>query len=431
MQDLFVRLLAATFTVKPLVFAQDTQELPNSELALQNPRTSRIMVAGLNPDDVVSIVASVLPNITKILLDTDRMATATTTISTHILSPTLRARTYPFNITQSVLDILKVMSRIPECSKAWRKDVSEAFNDARFFAIDSQNFVEAGWMPVLRQWALSDKERVPELLSRLSAPASAGIVFGVGATSARLEADRKTQLNLRRTALLMLSADDDAFTINIGTIQDKLSDLINATVTTSPSSTTRAEVYMVLRALLLKNASIHLASLWPIINTELSDVLSSLEPSNGIDMYNISSILQAAKLLDLLSTIAPDDFQLREWLFITDTIDAVYRPAGWKPFALVDELAESLDKRAGTPQIATIQPAEVQIDHEKGFRRPLLRENEGATLSKAEMVDQVLRPFLRQLSIHSFESTYRMEVADLQACREDLLHDIFDDRTLV
>ena len=350
------------------------------------------------------------------------------TISTQVLTPTFRWKTFPRNITVSLLDILKKMARIPEASRIWRKDVAEAFNDARFFNKDSLDLVWDGWMPILRQWALLDKDRMPELLSRVSSPTSAGIMFGVGASSVRLEADRKTQLNLRRIATLILSADNDMFIVNLSSLQEKLVDLMTATAASSPSSITRSEVYMVLRALILKTSTVHLASFWPVVNAELYEALSSLYPTETHDTYNTSCVLQAAKLLDTLLTIAPDDFQLREWLFVTDTIDAVYRPSDWQPVALVDGLAETLDSRAGAPH-SGINP--LASAAQQGLRKPLLTSAVVGDVPMENMVDRVLRPFLRQLSINAFESTYRMEAPDRQACCDDLLHDLFDESTLV
>ena len=377
-------------------------------------------------DDIVSITASILPNISKILIDTDRIVAATTTISTQILAPTLRWKSFPRNVTRSTLDILKTMSRVPDASKIWRKDIAEIFNDSRFFCISSLNLVQQGWMPILRQWVLLDKDRMAEILSRISAPASAGIMFGVGASSARLEADRKAQLNLRRLALLILSADHDTFIVNLGPLQEKLVELMTATVASSPSSSTRAEIYMVFRSLVQKVTPIHLASLWPIISTELHEALSSLNPLHANVKYTVTSILQAAKLLDTLLLIAPDDFQLREWLFVTDTIDAVYRPPDWRPTALVDELAESLDAKAGTPQSAT-----AAASHSQQGRQHLLTWKAVHDVPQEDLVDRVLRPFLRHLSITAFESTYQMEAVDLEECAKDLLQDLFDETTLV
>jgi len=427
-----VRLLAATFTIKPLSFSQDS--LPShDEHSSDRPTASDSTSRKIASKDIVAITASVLPNFSRVLVDTDRIVAAMTTISAQILTPTLRWKWFPQNATSHTLEILKVMSRIPEASKIWRKDVGDEFNDPRFFATKSFDLIESGWMPVLRQYALLDKDRMPDLLARIAAPASAGIVFGVGATSARLEADRRTQLNLRRIALLILSADDDTFVVNMNGIQEKLAELMNATVASSPSSTTRTEVYMVLRALILKNAPVHLASLWPIVNGELHNALSSLRPEGTSDTYNVVSVLQAAKCLDTLLTISPDDFQLREWLYITDTIDAVYRPSNWMPVALIDGLAESLDKTASVsrnPSVSHNANTHL-VDSQKGIRKPLLRWQFIQDVPTDGLVDQVLRPFLRQLSIHAFESTYQMETGDRKACCLELLHDLYDDGTLV
>jgi len=356
------------------------------------------------------------------------MAAACSTISTQILVPTLRSKGFPHNVTNSTLEILYFMSRVPEALKVWRKDVGEAFNDPRFFSSSSLPLAHEGWIPVLRQWALLDKDRMPDLLSRISSPTSAGIMFGVGASSARLEADRKTQLNLRRLALLVIVGADDSFVGNLNVIQEKLSELMSATATSSPSSAVRAEIYMLLRALLLKTSSVNLVPFWPTINSELYEAVSSLFPGQQRDNHSLNSVLQACKLLDTLLVLGPDDFQLQEWIYITDTIDAVYRPSNWEPVALVDELVEALDTHAGMHQ--TTPTPTVSGMTQTGTRRPLLGPDMIRGVPTADILDRVLRPFFRQLSITAFESIYSMEVPDPKACHDNLLADIFDDSTI-
>jgi hypothetical protein len=200
-------------------------------------------------EDVVGILASIAPNLSKVLVESDRILTAASTISTGVIGPTIRSKSFPENVSKSTLALLYQITRLPNTQKSWKKDVGDAFNDPRFFS-NPHALLESGWIPLLRQWALSDKERMPELLSRLTPPTTAGIVFGVGATSARLEADRKTQLNLRRIATLVLAAANDTFVTELKGLEEKIVELLSATTTSSPSSTTRAEIYMVLRALL-------------------------------------------------------------------------------------------------------------------------------------------------------------------------------------
>lgn len=385
----------------------------------------------------MAILASVVPNLPKILLEPDRVLSAAATISTNVIGPTFRSKTFPDSVSSSTLKLLHELSRLPNNQKAWKKDVSDAFNDSKFFAMNLA-LVQNDWLPLLRQWALTDKERIPEIVGRISAPTTAGIVFGVGATSARLEADRKTQLNLRRVATLILASAEDAFVTDIPAIFDKVVELFGATSTSSPSSTTRAEVYMVIRALVLKVSPIHLARLWPVVNAEIHSAISSIvapDHSTASEVYVNAAILQACKLLDLLICVAPDDFQLHEWLFVTDTIEAVYRSSTYQPVALVDEISEELGATtiAGHDD-ATIM-AQMATNHNGARRLPLLGaggiSDDVGFERKDELVAKVLRPFFGQLSIFAFESTYAMGALDRDACVEALLRDVFDDRSMV
>ncbi|KAK2022400.1 hypothetical protein LX32DRAFT_194849 [Colletotrichum zoysiae] len=435
--DLFLRLLTAIFTTKPMTFA----DAPSYEKSEKNRdgvrRTTTLSLATVldRAEDVVAILASIVPNLPKILVETDRVLSAAGTISTNVINPAFRAKAFPDTVSKNTLVLLQELSRLPNNQKTWKKDVGDAFNDARFFS-SSIDLVRSDWLPLLRQWTISDKERMPELLSRMTPPTTAGIVFGVGATSARLEADRKTQLNLRRTATLVLASNEDAFVTELPTILDKVVELLGATATSSPSSTTRAEIYMLIRALVLKTSAIHLAMMWPVINAELHAAISSVvaaDHSTASDTYNNISVLQACKLLDLLICVAPDDFQLHEWLFVTDTIEAVYRSTSYQPVALVDELAEELGTMGVSSSLGSISASHLATSNSS--RRPLLGvggiNDEISIDRKDELVGKILRPFFGQLSIFAFESTYAMAPLDREFCIQGLLKDLFDERSVV
>lgn len=398
------------------------------------------------PDDVVLVLASIVPNLPVILLESDRVLSAAVTLSSNVIGPALRSRAFPDTVSPNVMRLLRELSRLQNNQKTWRRDVGEAFNDGRFFGTRPELVLDE-WFPLLRQWALSDKEKMAEIVGRISAPTTAGIVFGVGATSARLEADRKAQLNLRRIATLVLASAQDAFVTDLAVIFDKLVELLEATPTSSPSSTTRADVFLVVRALVLKTSPVHLAMLWPVVNAEVHAALSSVaapEHSAVADAYANTAVLQACKLLDVLVCVAPDDFQLHEWLFITDTIDAVYRSSAYRPVALVDELADKIGiaaaaaAAASPPMASHEEAAAAAAATGTGLRRPLLLGPSGGagndaavTERRDELVAKVLRPFFGQLSIFAFETTYAMGALDGDACVRDLLGDVFDERTVV
>ncbi|KAI8635354.1 putative regulator of reproduction dopa [Xylariaceae sp. FL1651] len=427
--DIFLRLLTALFTTRPASFT-DTLSNSHSEVAQQNRSPSD------RADDVVGILSRIVPNLPKILVESDRVLTAAQAISTNMIGPSIRSKGFPDSITKTTLTLLRELTRLPSNQKTWKKDVGDAFNDPRFFH-SSATLVQHDWLPLLKLWTVTDKDRMTEILNRISSPTTAGIVFGVGATSARLEADRKTQLNLRRIAALVLACGMDSFVTDLPAILEHIVGLLAATATSSPSSTTRADIYMVIRALVLRTSAVHLAPLWPIVNTELHAAISSVvapDSSPSADTYNNVSILHACKLLDVLITVAPDDFQLHEWLFITDTIDAIYRSASYQPIALVDELSEEL----GNTSLNSALPAEaaaMTAAGGPGQRRPLLGPggiNDELTIDRRdELIVKILRPFFGQLSIYAFESTYAMGALDVEGCVLNLLKDLFDERSIV
>lgn len=363
--------------------------------------------------DVVAILTSIAPKLPLILVENDRVLKVATDLSTSIIGPSFRAKVFPENVSKSLLDLLQALTRIAQNNKLLKKDIADAFNDAKFFNTPL-DMLRDFWLPILAQWTQSDKERVPELLTRISAPTTAGIMFGVGAASARQEADRKTQLNLRRISLLILAGAEDAYTPNIPHIMEKVVELLTATPATSPSSATRADVLVLLRAVLLKTSPVHLAPLWPIANGELTVSLSSLLPdASNKEHYNNSGVIQACKLLDELVVLDPDDFQLSEWLFLSDTIDAVYKPSAPSlHLSITDEINELLAQTSASVPPPTYNANVSDEPSRTLILDPLieaLEQEEGAAvldMARSELITRVVRPFLGNLAMNAFEARY-------------------------
>jgi hypothetical protein len=387
-------------------YLQDTTQSPTEK----TPTPTNGSRASKRATDVVTILTSIVPKLSIILVEPDRVAKVVSDISTSVIGPTFRAKAFPENVSRNMLDLLQGVTKIAPGNKFLKKDIYDAFNDAKFFATPLPLLRDA-WLPILAQWTQSDKERVPELLSRLSAPTTAGIMFGVGATSARQEADRKTQLTLRRIALLILASPEDAFTLNLPALLEKIVELLTATPASSPSSATRADVLVLVRSIILKTSPVHLAGLWPVVNGELKSSLSSLLPDAGNkEHYDTKGIVQVCKLLDELVVLSPDDFQLMEWLFINDTIDAVYKPTSPPSLlSLTDEISEALSQSSLPPPALAAEGGE---NKRTLFLDPLieaLEREEGATvlnMSRGELVNRLVRPFLGNLAMNAFEARY-------------------------
>ena len=435
LSDLFQRLLAATFTSRPAGILND-------------PSDGTGKTQGLS---VIEVLTAVVPKLQVILQENDKQLNAVANISNHILGPLIHSKAFPENLNLAHLTLLQRVTRVSSAVKVWRKDVGELFSHPKLFACD-QEFVQPGLLPLLSSWGLNEKDRLSDTLQRIPAPTTAGLMFGVGANAARLDSDKKAQLNLRRVTLLILALDTDSVIPALPMLHEKVSELLHANAASSPSSTTRAEVFMLLQAVVLKTSPIHLSALWTMVTSELAQAIASTSPeAKGHDTYNTTSLLQACKLLDLLLLIGPDDFQMHAWLFITDTIDAVYRPVtkDAAPVSLVDEIAEELSPGATgtaaspgpsfTPTMPSLSRANTNTDMmrvtraDTSHKKLLLRAKsiDVVDMAREEMVAKVLRPWFAQLSLQSFEREYSMKPPDLEGCKIGLLKELFEEKTMV
>lgn len=409
LSDLCARLFTAIFTIRPAGLDSTTQQ--SSEQMSTRASKVKLPKNPLATGNAIEVLCEALPIISSALGDQDRLSATLSGINTHVIGPALRSKQFPQNLTVDILELVVLLSKFQPNNKTWKKDVLEAINDNRLFQ-SNPALAEAGWLPILKQLWLTDKSLMLELVSRLTPPTTAGIMFGVGATAARTEADRKTQLNLRRIALLLLAADIDSFVSDLVQVIRRLEELLTATQSSSPSSTTRRDIYLVLRAIMLTFTQPQLVSIWPIVDVELRDLFTSMQ-RKGESTFTDFSQLQGAKLLDLLLLLKPEEFQLHEWLFVTDTIDAVYPPHEFNSTAIADRMVSKGALEAELPTVS-----------ETGSRKPWLCTDLTRT---AEDPQALLRPFFRQLSIHAFEDTYSLQPADVDACRNDLLMDLFTD----
>lgn len=409
-------MLTATFTARPVSSIFESSH-----------------ASGAN--DLISSLLYVTPKLQTILQGQDRSLNAVDIMSRSIIGPSIHAKSFPENITIEHLRLFESIAQQGATAKSWKKDLTDAFNNPRLLT-SPIHLMEDGWLPLLRKWTLSDRERMPELLSRLTSPSTAGIMFGVGANAARMEADRRTQLTLRRVVLLLLACEQDTFMGNLDSILNWLVDLCTANVSSSPSSITRAEVFMVFRALILSFSSAHLSAIWPTLNTALQAAIISCHPAGQEqETYGNVSLLQACNLLDLLMTIEPDEFQLHEWLYITNTIDAVYRPAAFDPVALTDEVAEALGGDYTEPSSYALRSTSSTPSSTGGYRQPFFSSAtlDGAdvkAMARDDFVRTVLQPFLSQLSMYVYEGVYNLGTPDVQSCRRRLLEDVLDESTM-
>ncbi|TCD67610.1 hypothetical protein EIP91_012242 [Steccherinum ochraceum] len=361
----------------------------------------------------IYIASDVIPNLRKFLADSDKVLAVCSSIVSSIVNPAMKGRSRPLDVDENVLSILREMTRLGAAMKAWRAPIVEVLNDNRCF--NSTPGAGHKWRLMVKMLFDTDKTALTELLSRVTTAPSANIF-----TNREYEMLLRS-LNLRRLSYVLLSGEKNHFLTQLPTIQEKLVDTlrnVNAPIVQS-------EVYLCIRVLLCRLSPHNLSSFWPVILTELyrlfEQIITSI-PADGSE--DLGLILSASKLLDLLLVLQTEEFQIHQWIFITDTMDAIYRPDDCEPEALLDRLAEVVGDlpAAEGNHIDHGLPATPTMQDPRG-RKPMLQS--------VRSIDSIrdLGRFFSHASIASYESVYSSGGnIDWEVVEQGLLEDMFDGR---
>ncbi|KAM0754971.1 hypothetical protein T439DRAFT_284317 [Meredithblackwellia eburnea MCA 4105] len=351
----------------------------------------------------------VLADFRRFLIDGDKTVTVCTNMVYYIVTPAFKTRSKAFDIDPSVFDLLTEMAKNPATLKAWKTQVSDVFSDNRFF--NATPACHEKWKPLVQALMASDKERLVELTGTISTVSSANIF-----TNRELESLSRA-LSLRRLTYTIFTGDKNRFLTQLPIIQEKLVDLLRSSV----GDMVHAEVYLCLRVLFCRMGTHHLAGLWPVILTELLRLFESLvdqKVPDGSDLLQL--VLSACKFLDLTLVLQTEEFQIHEWMFVTDTVDAVYPPEAWIPQAIMDRLGEIIGGSA-TSVVPTADPAISQWASSRVHpRKPLLI---------AKRIDSItdLEPFFSSISLSAYEAVYNSGGrVDWEAVEKQLKSELFD-----
>lgn len=368
-------------------------------------------------DQIVQYIGdTALPRLRKFLMDNDRVLAVCTNILYYIVSPALKTKSRPLDFDPTISTILREMTRISIAVKAWRGVISDIVNDSRFFV----SSLEAGrdFRSIIEAWVDADKTVFSDFLGKVTSAPSANIF-----TSRETE-NQLRSMNLRRTSYILLCGEKNQFLTSLPTIQEKLVD----TLKNVSAPAVQAELYLCVRVLLCRLSPHNLDSFWPVILSEMYRLLEQTMfevPSDGSEA--LSLILSVCKFIDLLLVLQTEEFQMHQWAFITDTIDAVYRPDEIVPEAMLDQLAE-IAGGLPPPQENAPNPPPVALDllftaasNPRKLRRPMLNH-----LRQIDSIRDLI-PFFSSVSVASYESVYSSGGnIDWDEVEQGILSDMFE-----
>ncbi|KAK5672429.1 hypothetical protein QVD99_001192 [Batrachochytrium dendrobatidis] len=297
-------------------------------------------------ETMVYFADKLIPNLTKLIQDNDRIVALSTNFTYYVTSPMLKSR-HSMNklFLNPVLDCICAFSQIPSSLKVCRKDLWEAFLDPRFFQLGSLSSKK--WQKIMHAVMASDKERLAELLARISTTSSTTLFV-----SREQELTNRAQM-LRRLSFTLYAAPKDFYLPYLPGIQEKIVEVFK-----NPYIILQLEGFFCLRILFCRISAKHMSNFWPMILSELIRVFSIYICDPALNKPDdLALLLAACKLVDILVMLGIEEFQWHQWLFITETCNMEsYHRSGEstsisdlsKPASLLDRLGNKWISASGS-----------------------------------------------------------------------------------
>ncbi|KAJ1959375.1 hypothetical protein GGI12_004368, partial [Dipsacomyces acuminosporus] len=315
--------------------------------------SSRVMSEDSIINQVLSYIGNmVIPQFALLVPDYDRQLGIATNLMHYAVAPALKShmtggysgpaqaltsRSKHFSLVLGCLDSL---SRQASLMKVWKREVWDYFSDPKFFPSSTASDLSTMalslapcWRHLIRTLLASEKEKFTEVLSKVSSSSSGPALFANREHEAQMRS-----IALRRLSFVIWAGVGNQYFSSLPQIQEKLVDILK----NSPHPAVQIEVFLCLRVLLCRMSNQHMSNFWPMLLTELMRLcLLQLNREGGEEPEQANLFLSACKFLDLLFILGTDDFLVHQWIFITDTIDALYGSRS-ASYALLDQLSTRL-----------------------------------------------------------------------------------------
>ncbi|TPX67373.1 hypothetical protein SpCBS45565_g03814 [Spizellomyces sp. 'palustris'] len=388
-----------------------TTVLPLPEIDHMVKRLSKVSDDSLVQEVVVFFGSSLVPSLRRFLLDQDRVFSLLSNMVYYMVAPLFRNKQSAKALVNPILELVCAMTTLPAAHRAWRREAWDAFLDPKFFEMGI--VASRKWRVIVQAMVSSDKEKIADLIGRVSAVPSATLF---------MSKDQETTIRayaVRRLSFVIFSGAMDQYVPQLPGIQEKLVDIFKV-----KSDVMHVEAYLCLRVLLCRISTHHLANFWPTVLTELIRVFEMyLRGDEARSAESTAAFLAACKFLDLLLVLQIEEFQWYQWIFITETLEVLQdaNNAAVRPVAFVDKLYTKWsghlnDSSMWTQPSVDSSPPEglrpvsddlVTSLHHQVRRRPLLTAR--SISDKRELL-----PFFHSASRYIYETTYALAKPDIE-----------------
>ncbi|KAI8987465.1 Dopey, N-terminal-domain-containing protein [Mycotypha africana] len=383
------------------------------------------------------LASQVIPRLRQLVADNDKINSLLNNLVYYVIGPALKSKSKPQAV---IMDQLVEMARMPFTYKTWRKEIWDMFIDNRFFHMSSTTASQ--WMRIIQTIFTIEKERMTELMMRISTTAYSTAFF----TNKDQEALNRS-LNLRRLSFVLLAGSVDQYIHQLPLIQEKIVELLKL----DHKEMVHVEIYTCLRIILMRFSQKHLMNFWPVLITDLMRLFNSfIESATATEggfqdkPEEAQALLAGCKFLDLLCALELDAFQIYQWIFIRDTVETLINKSSSNegPIPLTESLHQTLQVDTKNNGTTTSEKPDA-FDYSFANSSHLLSSTTSSPASTAEpSLGLLKRPMLtmhhitsiRQLSffiehigLYVYQSSFTLARPDLPFIERLLQNDLLEE----
>jgi len=283
-------------------------DIESSKLSVQKDEMGYVEI-------ILYISTVVFPIIRKILVDQEKVITVCNNINYYIITNVFKNRNEETVALVVTLDLIIEMMKLSYTHRCYRKEIWEMFYNAKFFKMNLK--ISQRWKKIMNTIMQSENEKFGDLMSRITLGSPTNIFIS------REQELINRALMLRRLGYIIFAGENDQYLKQLPIIQEKIVELLKES-----NNLTNIEVYLFLRVLLRRISTKHLANFWPVIFTELFNLFDkyidiSLTENKQYTNEELKLLLSSLKFLELLIVLAPQEFQLHQWIFVSETCETI------------------------------------------------------------------------------------------------------------
>jgi hypothetical protein len=229
----------------------------------------------------------------------------------HILQ---RKKEHPLVLTDIVTELFAGLMKVADAIlvKTYRKQISEIFFSDYFFDASSRALNK--WKTIIEFYMNYEKnDLIDDIISKWNTSA--------GMFTSKLYETKQKCTAIKRVAFLLYSSSTDHYLDKIDLLLKKMTENFKMS---HLDYKVRIQLLLLCRIILLRlsqdNLVESLRKLWPNLLNELISILETNDVSNE---DGCALILEALKLIEILSLLNLEDFQLNQWIFLLDSYNMV------------------------------------------------------------------------------------------------------------